>query len=122
MTPKKPLTRQRKKPVRHFNKLSPEEAERLAVLQEELNEAGKAICKILRHGYESGWNGSNNRTDLTHELGDVFYAVALLRYAGDLDGDLDPYIAEKAACCPRFLHHQPRELVERVQRECTVED
>ena len=36
-----------------FNKLSAAEAERLALLLEELGEAQQAIGKILRHGYEN---------------------------------------------------------------------
>jgi hypothetical protein len=37
----------------HFNRLTPAEAERLALLLEELGEAQQIIGKILRHGYES---------------------------------------------------------------------
>lgn len=37
----------------HFNKLTPAEAERLAMLAEECAEVIQIIGKILRHGYES---------------------------------------------------------------------
>ena len=39
--------------MKHFNQLTPAEAERLALLLEELGEAQQAIGKILRHGYAS---------------------------------------------------------------------
>lgn len=39
--------------MEHFNQLSPAEAERLALLSEELGEAQQAIGKILRHGQPS---------------------------------------------------------------------
>jgi len=38
---------------KHFNGLSPAEAERLALLAEECGEVVQAVCKVLRHGYES---------------------------------------------------------------------
>lgn len=116
MTAKKTKKRA-KKVVKHFNKLSPAEAERLALLLEELGEAQQAVGKILRHGYESGWDGSNNRQDLTKELGDVEYAVALMRHARDLDGETAPWVSDKAECCPRFLHHQPSWVIEAVQED-----
>lgn len=37
----------------HFNKLTPAEAERLAMLSEECGEVVKIIGKIFRHGYDS---------------------------------------------------------------------
>lgn len=103
-------------------RLPPAELERLALLAEELSEAGQAIGKILRHGYESGWNGSNNREDLTKELGDVFYAVVLMRHAGDLDGELAPFIRDKAETVQRFLHHQPKRLLNDVAKYCAEDE
>ena len=35
----------------HFNKLTPAQAERLAILIEECGEVIQAATKILRHGY-----------------------------------------------------------------------
>ena len=37
----------------HFNKLTPAEAERLAMLAEECGEVIQIVGKILRHGYDS---------------------------------------------------------------------
>lgn len=37
----------------HFNNLTPEEAERLAMLAEECAEVIQVVGKILRHGYSS---------------------------------------------------------------------
>lgn len=92
----------------HFNGLMPAEAERLALLLEELGEAQQAIGKILRHGYESSWNGGpTNRASLQHELGDVAAAVTLLVDAGDLvNDDIRNCTAAKLTRVRRFLHHQ----------------
>lgn len=52
-----------------FNRLTPAEAERLALLAEECGEAIQAIGKILRHGYESNHPEftETNRTQLPDE-------------------------------------------------------
>ena len=39
--------------MEHFNKLTPAEAERLAMLAEECGEVVQIVGKILRHGYDS---------------------------------------------------------------------
>lgn len=74
--------------VDHFNKLSPEEAERLAYLIEEMGEALQYAGKVLRHGYESTNPDSNskysNRTMLEKELSDVLTTIKLMDDAGDL--------------------------------------
>lgn len=95
----------------HFNALSAAEAERLALLLEELGEAQQAIGKILRHGYENhnpfGNVALTNRAALVRELGDVQYAIAALGDAGDIS--TDAVIArrwEKAKTVGRFMHHQ----------------
>lgn len=72
-----------------FNELSDEQAERLALLLEELGESQKAIGKILRHGYNShnpdhGNEYKTNQIELEIELGDVMCAVDLLCESGDL--------------------------------------
>jgi NTP pyrophosphatase (non-canonical NTP hydrolase) len=69
--------------VEHFNKLTPAEAERLALLAEECGEVLHAIGKVLRHGYESrhpldGADGETNRHALQRELGDLHFAMDLL--------------------------------------------
>ena len=57
----------------NFNGLSPAEAERLAILAEEMGETIQEIGKILRHGYESRWpdDAPTNREKLEVELGDI---------------------------------------------------
>lgn len=61
---------------KHFNKLTPAQAERLAMLSEECGEVVQMVGKILRHGYENYHPDdsfrTSNRTLLTKELVDVF--------------------------------------------------
>jgi NTP pyrophosphatase (non-canonical NTP hydrolase) len=71
------------------NNLTDAQAERLAILLEEMGEAQQAIGKILRHGYHS-WDPTavkviTNRDDLAKELADVQYAVNLLIGNDDID-------------------------------------
>lgn len=95
-----------------FNGLTDAQAERLYILSEELGEAQQAIGKILRHGYESGWNGSYNRDDLEKELGHVYYAISMLRYSEDIDNwKIIENAAYKAQSIKPFLHHQDESLV-----------
>lgn len=74
--------------MKHFNKLTPAQAERLAILSEELGECQQAIGKILRHGYDS-YNpmtlaGPSNREHLACECGDVRAAIVMLCDAEDI--------------------------------------
>ena len=92
-----------------FNKLTPGEAERLALLAEELGESIQAIGKILRHGYESRHpnGGPTNRKTLESELGDVMCAVNKLCDAGDLSSSAIALGAEmKTVRVEQYLHHQ----------------
>jgi len=96
--------------MEHFNKLSPAEAERLALLAEELGEAIQAIGKILRHGYESRHpkklDGSNNRDDLTKELGHVCHSIDLMIENTDIRADaVDFFTAQKRHTVKEYLHH-----------------
>jgi hypothetical protein len=99
-----------------FNRLSPEQVERLAVLGEELAEAGLAIGKILRHGYASRHpdrEDTSNRSDLEMEMGHVVAALSLL-YRG---GDLDPVMVVRAEDAklrklPTYLHEQSTVLLD----------
>lgn len=95
-----------------FNELTPAEAERLALLAEELGEAIQAIGKILRHGYESchpdNINGPDNRSDLEREIGDI---AAALHYMTILSNDLDEinideHMRRKIKNVKQYLHHQ----------------
>lgn len=95
--------------MKHFNNLDPAEAERLALLLEELGEAQQAIGKILRHGYESCHpdGGPTNRETLERELGDVRAAEAMLLEAGDLNSaQVQLCSRQKQEKVKRYLHHQ----------------
>ena len=95
----------------HFNELTPAQAERLALLLEELGEAQQAIGKVLRHGYESSHpdGGPTNRESLQRECGDVRHAMIRLCEAGDLDKTAIHERADvKALSVEQYLHHQGR--------------
>jgi hypothetical protein len=105
----------RKPPARtHFNKLTPAEAERLALLLEELGEAQQVIGKILRHGYESQnpyEPGNTNRMLLESELGDVKAAVDLVVHAGDVNENaVEASRQSKLQGVGRWTHRQPAAL------------
>lgn len=92
-----------------FNQLTPAQAERLALLMEEMGEAQQAIGKILRHGYESHHpnDGPSNRQSLERELGDVVCAIDLLSFHEDLDPESIVECAKsKAERVVVYLHHQ----------------
>lgn len=92
------------------NGLTPAQVERLVKLQEELNEAGKEVCKILLHGYHAtAPNGVtyDNQVALEKELGDVRSAVRLLVDRGDLDeSTIRAASADKDRCITMYMHHQ----------------
>lgn len=93
-----------------FNGLSNAEAERLAVLMEELGEAQQAIGKILRHGFDISYADGDptNREDLEKELGDVQNAQRMMIEAGDLNPAAIQLRAKaKEMTIGQFLHHQP---------------
>jgi NTP pyrophosphatase (non-canonical NTP hydrolase) len=96
------------------NELSDAQAERLAILLEEMGEAQQAIGKILRHGLHS-WNPTvvgtgTNQDDLARELGDVKFAIQLLTDAGDVSNtDINAQMWKKTDKVQRYLHHQGEE-------------
>ena len=95
----------------HFSQLTPAEAERLALLLEEMGEASQALGKILRHGYEStnpfDPGAGTNRDQLERELGDVRHAMIRLCEAGDLSKEMIHARANvKRVNVERYLHHQ----------------
>ncbi len=97
----------------HFNELTPAEAERLALLLEEMGEAQQVIGKILRHGYESrdptDPDSIINRGLLEKELGDVLCAIDLMIEAHDVDqDDMNALGKIKYASVKQWLHHQRR--------------
>ncbi len=93
------------------NDLTAAQAERLAILLEEMGEAQQAIGKILRHGYHS-WDPTivsirTNIDDLVKELGDVTCAIEMLCIAGDLDHvAIQRRTTEKFQKIKPYLHHQ----------------
>jgi len=93
----------------HFNKLTPGQAERLAILAEECGEVVQIIGKILRHGLESYHpdGGPSNRLLLEKELGDIMTASVMLEMSGDLDHDrIFAAASDKAGRVLRYTHHQ----------------
>lgn len=96
----------------HFNELNEAEAERLAWLAEEMGEAIHAVCKILRHGYESTNPdipmGARNRDWLEQECAHVQVAMRLMFDAGDLRRvACEAHERVKGEDVHRYLHHQP---------------
>ncbi len=91
------------------NKLSPAEAERLALFIEECGEAIQAAGKILRHGYDS-WE---NRKDLEKEVADIFYSLRLMFASKDLS-EIRVLVKEKtkAVKIVEYLHHQDPEILQ----------
>lgn len=92
------------------NKLSPAEAERLALLAEECGEVIQVVGKILRHGYES-YHPDNpsisNRQLLEKEIGDVRAAVSILTGSMDLnDLMIEGAKSAKFKTVVKYLHHQ----------------
>lgn len=99
--------------MREFtNGLSPAEAERLALLAEEMGEAIQVVGKILRHGYDSrnplDRDAVINRGLLEEELGHVLAAMRLLMDSFDVN---EEYVGElrelKLSAVRGWLHHQP---------------
>lgn len=95
-----------------FNQLTNAQAERLALLVEELGEAQQAIGKVLRHGYESAHplGGPKNKESLEGELGDVKAAISLLTQANDLDAsNISFSMLLKLERVGQYMHHQEQE-------------
>lgn len=70
---------------KHFNKLTPSEAERLSILSEECGEVIRAIGKIQRHGWKC--QGYNNRENLEIEIGDLSSIIQLMVQNEDINED-----------------------------------
>lgn len=93
------------------NKLSAAQAERLAILLEELGEVQQAIGKILRHGYDSHNpeidDPESNRIALETELAHVAFAVKLMIRSGDVNEiRIDVFCDAKEQKIQQWLHHQ----------------
>lgn len=102
----------------HFNKLTPAELERLAILSEEMGEAQQIIGKILRHGYESydpteiltqeHPQATINRWLLEEELGDAIWAIRMMCVAHDINAErIEDAAKNKGQRTAKYLHHQP---------------
>lgn len=96
----------------HFNRLTPAEAERLAMLAEECAEVIGIVGKILRHGYDSHHPDSpalSNRDLLAGEIADVDAVVKAMK-AGELkDYEARDIIGTRWKKKLRYSHHQDTE-------------
>ena len=103
--------------LQHFNRLTPAELERLAILSEEMGEAQQIIGKVLRHGYESynptipvpeNENPIINRWMLEKELGDIMWAMRAMCESRDINAErIEKRAQEKGPRAAKYLHHQP---------------
>lgn len=95
---------------RHFNKLTPAEAERLAMLAEECGEVIQIVGKILRHGYDS-YHPANprltNRDLLANELRDVNAILHSMGKSELSDYSVQDYL-EVWERKLKFTHHQEK--------------
>jgi len=97
----------------HFNGLTEAQAERLAYAIEEMAEAQKAACKILRHGYSNydptikRTSFSDNRRDFEREIGDVLNSMDLLFDAADISRQaVSDFANEASVKCRKWMRHQ----------------
>ncbi len=99
--------------TRFHNGLTEAETERLALLGEECAETGKAIGKILRHGYPSRnpdiADSPTNREGLEREVGDLLWAIDLMAHCGDISMLRSRADAGRHVRKTRYLHHQNHE-------------
>lgn len=97
--------------MKHFNGLTPAEAERLAMLAEEAGEVVQACMKILRHGYEN-FNPDNpsagtNRKMLAREIGNLDRISNLMFDEGDYElEDVRVGYDAKRASLRKYARHQ----------------
>lgn len=93
----------------HFNKLTPAQAERLAMLAEECGEVVQMVGKILRHGLDS-FNPAepaiSNRLLLTRELVDLEAVIRALVASGDIYDPRGQDVRGAWQKKLRFAHHQ----------------
>jgi hypothetical protein len=97
--------------MEHFNKLTPAEAERLAMLAEEAGEIVQIVGKILRHGYESyhpdSPNGPSNRQMLENEIADFEAVFQMMDDAKDVSV-AGVEVLQSMRQKRRFTHHQDK--------------
>lgn len=95
--------------TKHFNELTPAEAERLALLAEECAEVIHIVGKILRHGLD-GHNpfdpkAQTNRSLLQKELGHVIAAIRLLSEDDLRLAAIEEFASRKLMTVGEYLHH-----------------
>jgi NTP pyrophosphatase (non-canonical NTP hydrolase) len=94
--------------MEHFNKLTPAEAERLAMLAEECGEVIQIVGKILRHGYDCYHPEDPTKTNrqlLGRELTDLYAVASSLCRDRVPEGSLhEQNLAWERKL--RFAHHQ----------------
>jgi hypothetical protein len=94
---------------KHFNNLTPAEAERLAMLAEECAEVIQIVGKILRHGYDSYHPkdpSMDNRDLLAKELADLDAVNREMHRAELKDYDASDAFGTIWKKKLRFTHHQ----------------
>ena len=99
----------------HFNKLTPSQAERLAMLAEECGEVVQIVGKILRHGYDSHHPddpATSNTRLLEKEIEDILGVHLAMILSGDIRS---PGVIEDTAEAAwkrklRYAHHQKETL------------
>ncbi len=100
--------------MKHFNGLTPAEAERLTLLASEAAEVIQAITKVQLHGYEGHHPDrpmATNRIELEEELGHFQNALRLMYDAKDVDpAEVLASRIRKSSSFITYLHHQPKEL------------
>lgn len=92
----------------HFNHLSPEHAEALALIAEECAEVIQAIGKILRHGLASHHPDSHitNYLTLQRETGDLLAALQIGEVQGMIDWRTVILARDlKLVKVAKYLHH-----------------
>ncbi len=104
----------------HFNKLSPQVAELLFILVEELGEVAQQAGKILRHGArENPYTGIENRVTLEAEITDLETVLDLLDEVGLIDRERirDGIRAKRSRMSrPGIMHHSTPEPVQECGR------
>lgn len=95
----------------HFNELTPEQAELLALLAEECGEVVQIVGKILRHGLYSCHPADPEATPncelLAKEIGDQMVAIdaVVAAHMGVTRYDITKAEAQKRTSVQRYLHH-----------------
>lgn len=98
--------------MNHFNKLTPAQAERLAMLFEEASEIIQIAGKTFRHGYKSYHPadiGVDNIEYLSQEIGDFLGILDKMIELSDVDEEVIAYYRKtKWGRAMRYAHHQEK--------------